>query len=488
MEINRVSPEHVANEHYELIIIGSGFGSTFFLNEAVKHITGRALVIEWGDHFPWATQVREQRNSDIPQESTYENRGDKPWNMTIALGGGMNCWFTQAPRLHPKDFYMQTHYGVSHDWPVDYDDLEPYYCQVESKMLIAGDPAMAQILPRSMPFPQPPHRGTTVDEMMKVAMPEHHFIVPAGRASVVNDQRGVCCSNATCYHCPANAKFTAENGFPTLFAHPKVDVCVRSEVKSLDYQGDTITAVVFESKSKQYKVYGDMFVLGANAIQAPAILLRSDIVYGETALNLHEQIGADVEVYLDGLAALNGSTISTGLNYYFYDGDFRKERGATVVGFENRWPHGLRPEPGKWHHILPLNIVTEDLPNLDNKVTVDPDSGKAIIHHTGPSEYGRKGLDHVLNNLDELLAAIPVESIHFRRWRITESHVQGTLRMGVDGDGSVVDHSLLHHRKRNLMVVGSSTFPTCSASNPSVTVAAMSIRAADLLYGKGALI
>ena len=161
MEINRVSPARVANEHYELVIIGSGFGSTFFLNEAVKHITGRVLVIEWGDHYPWASQVREQQNSDIPQDSTYINRGDKPWNMTIALGGGMNCWFAQAPRLHPKDFHMHTHYGVARDWPVDYDILEPYYCKVETMMSIAGDPAMNRILPRSMPYPQPPHRGTT---------------------------------------------------------------------------------------------------------------------------------------------------------------------------------------------------------------------------------------------------------------------------------------------------------------------------------------
>lgn len=486
MEINRVTPERVANEHYELIIIGSGFGSTFFLNEAVKHITGRALVIEWGDHYPWAAQVQEQRNSDIPQDSTYVNLGEKPWNMTIALGGGMNCWFSQTPRLHPKDFYMKTLYGVSNDWPVDYDVLESYYCQAETMMSIAGDPAMAKILPRSMPFPQPPHRGTTVDQMMKAAMPDHHFIVPTGRASIANNQRGVCCANATCYHCPVNAKFTAENGFPTLFGNPKVDVCLRSEVKSLDYQGDTITAAVFESNGKQFKVNGDMFVLGANAIQAPAILLRSDIVYGETALNLHEQIGADIEVYLDGLASMDGSTITTGLNYLFYDGDFRKDRSASVVAFENRWPHGLRTEPGKWHHILPLTIVNEDLPSLDNKVTLDPATGKAVVHHSGPSEYGQRGLDHVMDNLDMLLAPLPVESINFRRWRITESHVQGTLRMGVDGDGSVVDHGLLHHRKRNLMVVGSSTFPTCSPSNPSLTVAALSMRAADQLYGKGA--
>ncbi|WP_150303367.1 GMC oxidoreductase [Pseudomonas saliphila] len=487
MEINRVSPERVANEHYELIIIGSGFGSTFFLNEAVKHLSGRALVIEWGDHYPWATQVRERRNSDIPHASTYENLGDKPWNMTIALGGGMNCWFSQALRLHPKDFHMKTLYGVSNDWPVDYEALEPYYCQAETIMSISGDPAMASILPRSMPFPQPPHKGTTVDEMMKAIMPDRHFIVPTGRASVANDQRGVCCANATCYQCPVNAKFTAENGFPTLFAHPKVDVCVRSEVKSLDYQGDTITAAVFESNGRQYKVHGDMFVLGANAIQAPAILLRSDIVYGETALNLHEQIGADVEVYLDNLASMNGSTISTGLNYHFYDGDFRSERSASIVTFENRWPHGLRPEPDKWHHLLPLSIVSEDLPSLNNRVTVDPGSGQAVVHHAGPSEYGRKGLDYVIDNLDELLAGIPVESVHFRRWRATESHLQGTLRMGVNGDGSVIGHSLLHHQKRNLVVVGSASFPTCSPSNPSLTVAALSIRAAELLYGKGAL-
>lgn len=486
MDINRVSPEKVANEYYELIIIGSGFGSTFFLNEAVKHLAGRALVIEWGDHYPWANQVQEQQNSKIPHETTYDNRGDKPWNMTIGLGGGMNCWFSQTPRLHPNDFRMKTLYGVSNDWPVDYDELESYYCRAETIMSISGDPAMGKMLPRSMPFPLPPHRGMTIDDMMKAAMPDRHFIVPTGRASIPNTQRGMCCANATCYHCPVNAKFTAENGFSTLFGHPKVDVCLLSEVKSLEYRGDTITSAVFESGGKEFKVHGDLFVLGANAIQAPAIMLRSDIVYGETALNLHEQIGADYEIYLDGLAGMDGSTITTGLNYHFYDGDFRKERAGTVVSFENRWPHGLRAEPGKWHHLLPLCIITEDLPSLDNKITVDPTTGKAIVHHTGPSEYGKKGLDYVMSHLDELLAPLPVESIHFRRWRITESHVQGTLRMGEDGDGSVVDHRLMHHQKRNLLVVGTSTSPTCSPSNPSLTTAAMSIRAADLLYRQGA--
>lgn len=482
MELNRVTAEQIADRHYEVVIIGSGFGSTFFLNEAIKHLKGRALVIEWGSYYSWAQQIRNNQNSELPHEATYDNRGDKPWNMTIGFGGGMNCWYGMTPRFHPNDFYIKSLYGVSNDWPVDYEDLEPYYCDAERIMLISGDPAMASLLPRSMPFPLPPHTGTSADELMRAAMPEHHFIVPTARASAANEQRGKCCANATCYRCPTNAKFTVENGFARLFDHSKVDVCLMSEVETLGYRGDIITHAVVRSGDKRYRVNGDLFVLGANAIQSPAILLRSDIVHGETGLNLHEQIGASAEVFLDGLAALNGSTIATGVNYYFYDGEFRQNRAASLVSFDNRWPYGLRTEPGKWHHLLPLTIVTEELPNLDNRVTVDDATGKAIIHHTGPSAYANQGLQYVLDHLDQLLEPLPVEAVHFRERRLTESHVQGTLRMGEDGDGSVIDHGLLHHSKRNLMVVGTSTFPSCSPSNPSLTAAALSIRAADRLF------
>ncbi|MCQ4319275.1 hypothetical protein [Stutzerimonas stutzeri] len=46
MEINRVSAKGINEEHYELVVVGSGFGSGFFLTEALKHLTGRALILE----------------------------------------------------------------------------------------------------------------------------------------------------------------------------------------------------------------------------------------------------------------------------------------------------------------------------------------------------------------------------------------------------------------------------------------------------------
>ena len=129
MQINRVSASDIDKQHYELVVIGSGFGSSFFLGEALKHIQGRALIIEWGDFHSWDWQIQNQQSSLILPESTYDNPGEKPWNTTIALGGGMNCWFSQTPRLHPSDFATHSLYGVAHDWPLSYAELEPYSCQ-----------------------------------------------------------------------------------------------------------------------------------------------------------------------------------------------------------------------------------------------------------------------------------------------------------------------------------------------------------------------
>ena len=68
----------------------------------------------------------------------------------------------------------------------------------------------------------------------------------------------------------------------------------------------------------------------------------------------------------------------------------------------------------------------------------------------------------------------------------TESHVLGTVVMGSDPETSVVDRHLLHHEVRNLLVLGGSAFPTGSPSNPTLTIAALSLWSAEHLLGSGA--
>ncbi|TIS07380.1 MAG: GMC family oxidoreductase, partial [Mesorhizobium sp.] len=152
-----VQPEQIANEHFDLVVIGSGFGSAFFLHEFLKRRKARVLVLEWGRHNTHEWQLDQNANTDIDDESTYKtDNADKPWNYTIGLGGGTNCWFAQTPRFHPNDFRLKSTYGVGNDWPISYDELEPFYCDAEEVMSISGDPDMARMLPRSRPFPQPP--------------------------------------------------------------------------------------------------------------------------------------------------------------------------------------------------------------------------------------------------------------------------------------------------------------------------------------------
>lgn len=475
-----VDSAETAGRHYDLVVVGSGFGSLFFLHKWLEHSKGRALIVEWGDRHDHAWQVENRRSTTIAPDQTYASKSEKPWNFTVGLGGGTNCWFAQTPRFHPNDFKLRSLYGVGADWPIAYDDLEPYYAQAEQIMSVAGDPDMAKVMPRSTPFPQPPHRLTSVDEIMKARQPDRHFAMPTARARVATPDRSACCASFRCSQCPVDAKFTAANGFKTLLADPRVSIALRTKAVRFDSGPNAVSGLVVEHASREHRVTGDLFVLGANAIHSPALLLRSGMESSLTGKGLHESYGTFVEADLDGLDNFDGGTITTGINYGLYDGPFRARHAGALVYFENRFPFGLRPEPGRWRQILPMMIVTEDPPDDRNAVAIDG-KGDPVITFVGVSDYARRGQKAAFDALPDLLAPLPVEAIHFREERPTESHLQGTLRMGADPATSVIDPRMVHHRWRNLVVVGTASFATCSCANPSLTAAALSLRAADLL-------
>jgi choline dehydrogenase-like flavoprotein len=382
--------------------------------------------------------------------------------------------------LHPSDFRLNSLYGVGHDWPIDYDELEPFYSDAEDVMSISGDPDMAAMMPRSAPFPQPPHRMSTPDRMMKAAQPDSHFVMPTARARVATEQRSSCCASLRCGLCPVDAKFTANNGLMHVFEHPDIAVCLGAEVRRLDHAGGSVRSVTYRHDGQEYVATGDLFVLGANAIQSAAIMLRSDLGGQFVGRGLHESYGWSFEAYLDGVDNFDGSTITTGLNYGLYDGQHRSEYAAALVYFENRWPHGLRPEKGRLRQTLPLVVVTEDLLEAENFVSLD-ENENAFVNYSGPSDYAVSGMAQARTRLPELLGPLPVEKIIDHGLRPTESHLQGTLRMGADASVSVVDAGMIHHRIRNLAVVGTSVYPSCSCANPSLTAAALSLRAASRL-------
>ena len=476
-----VSADSLAS-HYDAVVIGSGFGSLFYLHGLrQRRPDWRVLVLERGRINSHEWQLENMRNSPVAAADTFATPDAKVWNFTIGYGGGTNCWFAQTPRLLPSDFRTRTLYGVGQDWPMSYDDLERFYCEAEDIMAIAGPADMGTVSPRSKPYPLPPHNLTTPDRAMKEAQPELHYSIPTARASIPTATRTQCCDSARCNLCPVDAKFTALNGFEALQKDEKTDICLEAEVRSLEHEGGAVRKAVFRAGGRERKVSADLFVLGANAIHSPAILLRSGIDHPLTGVGLNEQIGLDYEVMLDGMDNFDGSTITTGINLSAYEGDFRRDHASTLIYFENRWKYGFRKEWNRWRQTLPLTIVVEDQPMEENFVAVDG-KGDVIVRHQRHSEYGLRGADAIRERLPDILSPLPVEKIVFHGWRQTESHVQGSLRMGLAREDSVVDGSLLHHDIRNLAVVGTALFPTCPPMNPSLTAAALSLRAAHLHF------
>ncbi|MEZ0497951.1 GMC oxidoreductase [Sphingomonas sp. IW22] len=477
---NAIDIGAISDTHFDLVIIGSGFGASFYLHRILERQgSARILVLEWGRHRSHEWQISQSRHGDIAASQTYRSNADKPWNFTIGMGGGTNCWFAQAPRFHPSDFELRSRYGVGADWPIDYAELEPYYVAAENIMSVSGDPNMATMFPRSAPFPQAPHRMTAPDRLMANAQPAQHFAMPTARARIATEGRPACCASFRCTLCPVDAKFTLNNGMIGIYDDPAVTLALNARVTHLETNGSAVQVAIVESGGRKIRVRGDRFVLGANAIHSPAILTRSGMGGGLTGRGLHESYGCHVEVLLDGLDNFDGSTITTGLNLGLYDGPHRSQAGAALVYFENRWTHGLRALPRRMRQTLPLMIVTEELVEDRNHVTVS-DDGTPVVHYAGASDYAVRGQKRAIDKLGELLAPLPVEDIIFRSQRPTESHLQGTLRMGRDAATSVVDAAQIHHRWRNLTVVGTSVFPTCSSMNPSLTAAALSLRAADM--------
>jgi choline dehydrogenase-like flavoprotein len=483
--------ERIEDQAYALVVAGSGFASSFFLHEWLRHAPSdaRVLVIERGQFFPHTWQVEHDRNSDLPIDRTYRRDGlaSKGWVFTVAFGGGSNCWTGCTPRMLPSDFEMQSRYGVGLDWPLTYDDLEPFYCEAEAIMAVSG-PEDYSLSHRGSRFPQPPHRLCEPEAVLSSAYPGLYYPQATARARAPVGVRPACCGSAVCKICPMNAKFTIENSMLHVYRDARVSVLLGHEVVRLELEGGRLNGVICQGARGEHKALCDLAALGANAIFNPAILLRSGLSHPRLGTRLHEQISTAVEFDLKGMTNFQGSTLVTGQGYMFYDGPQRREYGGCLTEFINDPRSLLRHEFGRWTERAKLNFIVEDLPLEENRVALDPD-GMPVAEFVRYSDYGLRGLQKVREYVDQLAALLPVEAIRFESEsgarlvpRFSEKHIQGTVIMGRSPEDSVVDRNLVHHSLRNLVVLGSSSFPTGAPANPTLTLCALSLMSARSLW------
>jgi choline dehydrogenase-like flavoprotein len=390
--------------------------------------------------------------------------------------------------MMPGDFKLRSRYGVGYDWPLSYEDLEPYYDRVEQIMMISG-PSDSP-MPRSTQFPLPPHRFSDPDVLLKRHFPDGWYQMATSRASAPTASRGICCATGFCSLCPVDAKFTIQNGLAYLYKDPRVELKLRSEVQTVDTAAGIAQGVNYLEGGTEKRATGDLIVLGASALFNPHILLRSGFDHPLIGRRLHEQLPIYVTLDLKGVKAYNGSTVLSGLGYLFYEGEHRSKYAACMIEtwsspFANRPDDTLRLTSGRWNERMMLGCLFDEIPSDDNRVTVSKSNPRlAHVQFRGYSEYALNGARQIPRMIDRLSEALPIERVVSVVAGSSAAHIQGTVVMGEDPATSVVDRYLVHHQYRNLLVLGASAYPTASPAYPTLTASALSLWAADHMVGR----
>jgi choline dehydrogenase-like flavoprotein len=467
----------------------------------------------------------------------YGSSGDLyyPLNRTRvkAVGGTTLSWLGVVPRLHEKDFELRSRQGVGRDWPIGYDDLRPYYAEAEAELGVAGGGDNPFAPPRETETPMPAFPPSYSDTLFAEACSSLGITmhsVPQARNSEPYDGRSRCVGYSTCIPvCPSGAKYSADVHVRKAESEG-VRVVDRVPVQRLEHgpDGERVEAAVYVTPDgSEHRQRARRFVVACGAVETPRLLLlsRSD-QYPDGLANSSGTVG---RYFMDHpifavKAEIDEQTNQEPIGYHtsechqFYD-DMPSPPGSMKLVFFNENPpspvdralHGgdasLRGDltdlftGDEWgdaalesmRDALPNRRVgmfmnPEPLPRAENRVTLhdsktDPHGNPAPDVAWNLGEYERetmrRGREIIRSILDEMGAEI-VSETPLSQTR-PGSHPMGTTRMGTDPNASVVDPDLRSHDLENLFLVSSSVFVTGSALNPTLTIAALALRAAEHL-------
>ncbi len=503
------------NDHYDVIIIGTGAGGGTLARELAE--TGkRILILERGEYLP-----RERENWD-PREvfekkrylakDTWYDKHDQPFQpyTHYCVGGNTKMYGAALLRMRESDFGEVRHAGgVSPAWPVGYDEFEEYYTRAEALYSVHGERGSDPCEPRcSAGFPFPPvapepRIRELMDDLRGCGV--RPFPVPLG---VRLDERD-----------PTPYRLSQFDGYPDLTeikadAHvvgvraalqsPNVTLCTGARVVRLlaDRGGGRVARVEMDHRGERVQVSGEIVVLACGAINSAAVLLRSaSAAHPRGLANSSGLVGRNYMCHQNGcFVAVTQDENPSQFQKHFAIVDYYHAGAGTpfplgtiqLMGKPDRgtleWLRGGKLPGVAIEEIerrtIDFFLTAEDLPDPANRVTLR-DDGSIRLEYTPNNTAAYDGL---VVRLTELLARAErrrgrsAPTVFESRLGIGGvSHQNGTLRFGHDPRTSVLDVFCRAHDVHNLYVVDASFFPSSSAVNPSLTIMANAMRVADHL-------
>ncbi|MGA7323362.1 MAG: GMC family oxidoreductase [Rhodomicrobium sp.] len=510
------------DKHYDIIIIGSGAGGGTLAMELAP--SGKSiLILERGDWLKreaenWDAAAVFEQNRYVSPDTWYDRHG-KPFQPQVHyyVGGATKMFGAALYRLRSEDFGERRHYdGISPAWPIAYEDLEPYYTRAEQMYHVHGlrgqDPTEP---PASAPYPcEPVSNEPRIQQLCDnlTAAGCHPFAAPC--AIMLNERNmaySTCIRCQTCdgFPCLVHAKSDAEVvAVRPALKFPNVTLLRNAKALKLETnaRGTAVTGVVAEVGKEQEVFRGDIVAVSCGAANTAKLLLMSNDAHPNGLANGSGQVGrnymfhnsqAVLAISREPNPTIFQKTISLNDFYFGMDGfeypmgniQMLGKSSAPMYRGEKPLETALLPKTllgDLAGHALDFWLTTEDVPDPENRVTVDS-AGNLTLSYTPNNQVPQQKLYEKLKSMLDRLGMHPGYLIPRDIYMKTDiaiagcAHQAGTCRFGADPSSSVLDVNCKAHELDNLYVVDTSFFVSIGAVNPSLTAIANAIRVGDHL-------
>jgi len=539
----------------DVLILGSGAGGgplALQLSRAGLSV----LVLEKGPRHPreaylpdevavfkerfFLPDLADDPHTVVTRKTTEPTRTHLGW-ISTCVGGGTVHMGSYLYRFHPDDFRMASRFGSSGggaqgelelaDWPFTYDELEPYYCQSEWEVGVAGRAGANPFEgPRSRPFPLPPldaHPLSGPFEAVCRARGLHPFPTPRGINSRPYQGRPACsyCDACAGFGCRTGAKGSSQEALL-----PRAEATGRCEVRPLSMareitlgkDGRATGAVYLDADGREHHARARVVCVCCSAVESARLLLLSTssrfphgLANGSGRVGRHLQFHAvsmgqarlPRALFPDGLLDDPHPFLGRSLmdHYFLPEGVSDLAKGGLLrfemmpllplltaehiafgggrVLWGEELLERLRGELRDFRGVE-FEVFHDFLPNRGTWMELDPDVKDrwglpvARIHLDLPPHHRRVGA-WCLERAGEILSDLGAEEIRTTDVGGTSAYlVHGTCRAGTDPATSVVDAHLRAHEVPNLFVVDGSFMPTSGGAAPTLTILAASFRTA----------
>ena len=522
------------SEPCDVLIIGAG--ATGALAATVLAEAGLDVLcleqggwVEPSDHphysSNWAWQRRTNWNSDVnkrhhPDDYPVETNSSQVlmWN---GVGGSTNVYGAIWPRYRPSDFRKGDEHGLQPNWPISYEDLAPFYEQADRLIGVSGLAGDAAMPPRD-PCPTGPLPFTRAAARLGGAFDKlgwHWWPVEAAVISENYDGRPACNGCGVCNGCPRGSmsKFSLSVWPKALRAGARIRAYARAMKIDTGRDGRA-TGVHFVDRNTGQTEFqaAKLVIVACNGVGTPRLLLASD-----NLANSSDQVGRNLlhhtlvagEMYVDEpieshmgyVASMIGREFAeTDVSRGFVNGfQFNCLTGTSSAGdMAAGWLANTKAPWGRDHHrwferhfghVIGVFAIGDDLPNPENRVTLDPnnrdsDGMPAAKLTYVPGENDRRMMNFMLDRIEDIANAAGAFEAKYTDYRDENGvyrtpawHMIGTCRMGADPAKSVVNKYHQSWDVPNLFIVDGSAVATGGVVNPTSTISALALRAATYI-------